>query len=103
MKSTRTWTYTGLRTQTEIWAQVCRYKLFELRRVIRHWEDSRLVGPLEDPPPPKPPTGPTFADRSIDTLERTALRTINTIERLERLTYPTRWERIEDDSMNPLE
>lgn len=69
----RSWTYTGLRNDAEVVAQLWRFKFQGVARVGR-W---------------------------IDTLEQVAIRAINFAERVERLTYPSRWERIANDSMNP--
>lgn len=72
---TRSWSYTGLRVRTEGIANNWRYHV----------------------------RGVPLLEQGVDRMEVLAVRTINMVERLERLTYPSRWERIEDDSINPLE
>lgn len=70
----RAWTYTMLRDQTQEAANGWRYRL----------------------------RGLPLALHGVDAIEALVVWLINLMERLERLTYPSRWERIEDDSINPL-
>ena len=73
MEKPRSWTYTGLRNATELAAIIWRYKL----------------------------RGVPFAVQGVFALERVALRLIDLTQKAERLTYPSRWERIANDSINP--
>lgn len=70
----RSWSYTSLRNRTREAAHQWRYRA----------------------------RGLPLALRGVDLIERLVLKAINLAEKLERTTYPSRWERIEDDSINPL-
>jgi len=75
MEKPRRWTYTELRERTHEIAEVYHERF----------------------------RGLPLLERGLDRLESIALRIIDIAAQIERLTYPSRWERIANDSMIPPE